>query len=168
MKHKTFYYLVFFQLIALALLFPYTPNGQKATGHFFPGGNFGEDILISALEEMPTEDTAVLSPSVSYSDYYRDIRGELPGLYDLISIHTDDDTLSDELISHLHALGVPMMLELHADGSSIFGVFDQAITPEYDADRMLFLSDGNALPFFYLDNMLRIQEGEFHLIFEKR
>lgn len=175
MKHRTFLYLLFFQLIALTLLFPYTPNGQGLMDRLFPSGNFGEDVLLSELEEIAAQretesetEPIVISDPIPLSDFYREVRDELPGLYQLVSVHTEDETINDDLLSRLQALGVPMLLELHADRTSIFGVFDQAVTPVFDFDCMQVSLNGKTLPFFYLDSMLRIQDSEYDLIFEKQ
>ena len=171
MKHRTFFYLLFFQLIALTLLFPYTPNGGKAAERFFPPGNYREDVLFSEARAVSDNlakeaEAEALGPPLSI--YYTELRNELPGRYDLVSVHAEDGTLSDELLSRLHGLGFPMVLELHADGTAIYAVFDQAITPDYDADRMRFAMNGKSLPFFYAGGTLRIQDGDCCLIFEKQ
>ena len=171
MKRRNFLYLLFFQLIALTLLFPYTPNGRKAAERFFPPGNYGEDALYSEARDVSdalAAEEALKALGPPLSTYYTELSSELPGRYDLISVHAEDGTLSDELLARLHGLGFPMVLELHADGSAIYGVFDQAITPDYDAGSMRFTMNGKTLPFFYLGGALRIQDGNRSLIFEKQ
>lgn len=171
MKRRSFLYLLFFQLIALTLLFPYTPNGPKAAERFFPPGNLGEDVLFSEAEDVSAAlaaEAARIALGPPLSTYYTELRDELPGRYDLVSIHGEDGTLSDGLLTRLRELGVPMILELHEDGTAVYGVFDQAVAPGYDAGSMLFTMDGKVLPFFYLDHTLRIQDGNFCLIFEKQ
>ena len=36
MKNRTLFYLLFFQVIALILLFPYTPKGEEFMANYFP------------------------------------------------------------------------------------------------------------------------------------
>ena len=85
-----------------------------------------------------------------------------------MSIRTENDEFSDGLLLRLRQLGVPMILELKEDGSALLGIFDQAIALDLDAGRMLVFSEGKAIPFFYLDGQLRIQDGNLNMIFEKR
>ena len=104
MKNRTMLYLLFFQVIALTLLFPYTPKGEQF----------------------------------------------------------------DELLARLSQLGMPMILELHEDGSAVLGIFDRAIALEMDTEKMLVFSEGKTMPFFYLNGRLRVQDGARFMIFERR
>ena len=61
-----------------------------------------------------------------------------------------------------------MILELREDGNAVLGIFDQAIALNLDVGRMLVFSEGKAIPFFYLDGQLRVQDGNLHMIFKKR
>lgn len=168
MKDKTLLYLLLFQLFALVLLFPYTPNGMRAFETVFGAGNLDEQKLIPP-PTAPPETSPVPTPSpIPLSVFYRQIRDDLPGRYDLVSIRTEHDEFSDDLIAQLQHLSIPMILELHADGSGILGVFDSSILLTVDTDRMLISADRRPCPFFYLDGRLRVQDGNLDLIFEKQ
>ena len=58
MKNRTLFYLLFFQLIALTLLFPYTPKGEEFMANYFPSVNLREEELIPPPTPAPmrTED----------------------------------------------------------------------------------------------------------------
>ena len=155
MKNRTMLYLLFFQVIALTLLFPYTPKGEQFMERFFPQSNLREEELI------PTT-------PVPLTSFYQGVGTELPGYYDLVSIRTEDDEFSDELLARLSQLGMPMILELHEDGSAILGIFDRAIALKMDTEKMLVFSEGKTMPFFYLNGRLRVQDGAQFMIFERR
>ena len=168
MKNRTMLYLLFFQLIALTLLFPYTPKGEQFMQQFFLQGNLREEELIPTPSPTPLEPISPPPTPVPLSLFYTEIGTDLPGYYDLVSIRTENDEFSDGLLSRLQQLGVPMILELKEDGRAVLGIFDQAIALDLDAGRMLIFSEGKAIPFFYLDGQLRIQDGNLNMIFEKR
>ena len=135
---------------------------------FFPQGNLREEELIPTPSPTPQE---LLSPPptpIPLSLFYTKTGTDLPGYYDLVSIRTENDEFSDGLLFRLQQLGVPMILELKEDGSALLGIFDQAITLDLDAGRMLVFSEGKAIPFFYLDGQLRVQDGNLNMIFKKR
>ena len=166
MKNKTLFYLLLFQLIALVLLFPYTPNGEIFYESVFGAGNLNEEELIP-----PPTPTPVPTPTptpIPLSAFYTELRDELPGRYELVSFRNAGDEFSDALLTKLRGLGVPMGLELHPDGSATLGVFDQAILLEADFDRMLVTVGERVSPFFYLDGQLRVQDGEQYMRFEKQ
>ena len=54
MKNRTMLYLLFFQVIALTLLFPYTPKGEQFMERFFPQSNLREEELIPTPSPTPT------------------------------------------------------------------------------------------------------------------
>ena len=83
MKRRNFLCLLFFQLIALTLLFPYTPNGRKAAERFFPPGNYGEDALFSEARDVSdalAAEEALKALGPPLSTYYTELSSELPGL----------------------------------------------------------------------------------------
>ncbi len=168
MKNRTLFYLLFFQLLALTLLFPYTPRGEEFMANYFPSGNLREEELIPPPTPAPTPPPSPPPTPVPLSRFYTELGAELPGYYDLVSLHTEDDEFSDELLARLRQLGMPMILELREDGTAILGIFDRAIALELDAGRMQVFSVGKTMPFFYLDGRLRIQDGEQFMIFERR
>ena len=161
-------YLLFFQLIALTLLFPYTPKGEQFMQQLFPQGNLREEELIPTPSPTPPEPHSTPPTPIPLSLFYKKTGTDLPGYYDLVSIRTVNDEFSDGLLSRLQQLGVPMILELREDGNAVLGIFDQAIALNLDAGRMLVFSEGKAIPFFYLDGQLRVQDGNLHMIFKKR
>ena len=63
---------------------------------------------------------------------------------------------------------MPMILELHEDGSAVLGIFDRAIALKMDTEKMLVFSEGKTMPFFYLNGRLRVQDGAQFMIFERR
>ena len=162
MKNRTMLYLLFFQVIALTLLFPYTPKGEQFMERFFPQSNLREEELIPTPTPSPTP------TPVPLTTFYQEVGAELPGYYDLVSIRTEDDEFSDELLARLAQLGMPMILELHEDGSAVLGIFDRAIALEMDTEKMLVFSEGETMPFFYLNGRLRVQDGAQFMIFERR
>ena len=168
MKNRTMLYLLFFQLIALMLLFPYTPKGEQFMEQFFPQGNLREEELIPTPSPTPQEQPSPPPTPVPLSKFYTKIGAELPGYYDLVSIRTQNDEFSDGLLFRLQQLGVPMILELREDESAVLGIFDQAIALNLDADRMLVFSEGKTIPLFYLDGRIRVQDGDLNMIFERR
>ena len=168
MKNRTLFYLLFFQLIALTLLFPYTPRGEEFMANYFPSGNLREEELIPPPTPAPTSPPSPPPTPVPLSGFCTEIGAVLPGYYDLISIRTVDDEFSDALLARLRQLGMPMILELREDGSAVLGIFDRAIALELDAGRMQVFSEGKTMPFFYLDGRLRVQDGEQFMIFERR
>ena len=168
MKNRTMLYLLFFQLIALTLLFPYTPKGEQFMQQLFPQGNLREEELIPTPSPTPPEPISPPPTPVPLSLFYTEIGTDLPGYYDLVSIRTENDEFSDGLLSRLQQLGVPMILELRGDGSAVLGIFDQAIALDLDTGRMLVFSGGKTIPFFYLDGQLRVQDGNLNMIFKKR
>ena len=168
MKNRTLFYLLFFQLLALTLLFPYTPRGEEFMSNYFPSGNFREEELIPPPTPAPTPAPSPTPAPVPLTAFYTGIGEELPGYYDLVSLRTEGDEFSDILLTRLRQLGMPMILELREDGSAILGIFDQAIALEMDTEKMLAFSEGKTLPFFYLDGRLRIQDGMQFMIFERR
>ena len=161
-------YLLFFQLIALTLLFPYTPKGEQFMQQFFPQGNLCEEELIPTPSPTPLEPPSPLPTPIPLSLFYSKTWTDLPGYYDLVSIRTENDEFSDGLLFRLQQLGVPMILELKEDGRAVLGIFDQAIALDLDAGRMLIFSGGKTIPFFYLDGQLRVQDGNLNMIFIKR
>ena len=167
MKNRTLFYLLFFQVIALTLLFPYTPKGEEFMANYFPSVNLREEELIPP-PPAPTPPPFPTPTPVPLSGYYTEIGTELPGYYDLVSIRTEGGEFSDELLTRLRQLGMPMILELREDGSGVLGIFDQAIALTLDTEKMLAFSEGKTLPFFYLDGRLRIQDGTQFMIFERR
>ena len=168
MKNRTMLYLLFFQVIALPLLFPYTPKGEQFMERFFPQSNLREEELIPTPSPTPTPTPSPTPTPVPLSGFYTEIDAELPGYYDLVSLRTEGDEFSDELLARISQLGMPMILELHEDGSAVLGIFDRAIALELDTGRMQVFSEGKTMPFFYLDGWLRIQDGEQFMIFERR
>ena len=182
MKNRTLLYLLFFQLITLTLFFLCTPRGESFMEKYFPSGNLREEELIPtpspAPEAVPSltpeaalspAPEAALSPApVPLTAFYAEVGAELPGYWDLVSLHTEEDEFSDELLARLRQLGMPMILDLREDGSAVLGIFDRAIAMEMDLGRMLVFSEGKTLPFFYLDGRLRIQDGALFMIFERR
>ena len=166
MKNRTMLYLLFFQVIALTLLFPYTPKGEQFMERFFPQSNLREEELIPP-PPAPTPPPSPPTP-VPLTAFYTEIGAELPGYYDLVSIRTESNEFSDELLARLRQLGMPMILELREDGSAVLGIFDQAIALKLDAGSMLVFSEGKTMPFFYLDGRLRVQDGAQFMIFERR
>ena len=85
-----------------------------------------------------------------------------------MSLRTEGDEFSDELLTRLRQLGMPMILELREDGNGVLGIFDQAIALTLDTGRMQVFSEGKTMPFFYLDGRLRVQDGTQFMIFERR
>lgn len=168
MKNRTLFYLLFFQLIALTLLFPYTPKGEEFMANYFPSVNLREEELIPPPTPAPTPVPAPTLTPVPLTAFYTEIGAELPGYYDLVSLRTEGGEFSDELLARLHQLGMPMILELREDGSGVLGIFDQAIALKLDAGSMLVFSEGKTMPFFYLDGRLRVQDGAQFMIFERR
>ena len=162
------FYLLFFLLTALTLLFPDTPKGEEFMANYFPSVNLREEELIPPPTPAPTPSPSPPPTPVPLSGFYTELGAELPGYYDLVSLRTEDDEFSDELLARLRQLGMPMILELREDGSAILGIFDQAIALEMDTEKMLAFSEGKTLPFFYLDGRLRIQDGTQFMIFERR
>lgn len=167
MKNRTLFYLLFFQLLALTLLFPYTPKGEEFTVNYFPSVNLREEELIPP-PPAPTPPPSPTPTPVPLSGFYTGIGTELPGYYDLVSLRTEGGEFSDELLTRLRQLGMPMILELREDGSGVLGIFDQAIALTLDTEKMLAFSEGKTLPFFYLDGRLRVQDGTQFMIFERR
>ena len=167
MKNRTLFYLLFFQVIALILLFPYTPKGEEFMANYFPSVNLREEELIPP-PPAPTPPPSPTPTPVPLSGFYTGIGTELPGYYDLVSIRTEGGEFSDELLTRLRQLGMPMILELREDGSGVLGIFDQAIALKMETERMLVFSEGKTLPFFYLDGRLRVQDGTQFMIFERR
>ena len=168
MKNRTLFYLLFFQLIALTLLFPYTPKGEAFMENYFPSVNLREEELIPPPTPAPTLPPSPTPTPVPLSGFFTGIGTELPGYYDLVSLRTEDDEFSDELLARLRQLGMPMILELREDGSGVLGIFDQAIALTLDTEKMLVFSEGKTMPFFYLDGRLRVQDGTQFMIFERR
>ena len=168
MKNRTLFYLLFFQLIALTLLFPYTPRGEEFMANYFPSGNLREEELLPPPTPAPTPSPSPPPTPVPLSGFYTELGAELPGYYDLVSLRTEDDEFSDELLARLRQLGMPMILELREDGSAVLGIFDRAIALTLDTEKMLAFSEGKTLPFFYLDGRLRVQDGTQFMIFERR
>ena len=168
MKNRTLFYLLFFQVAALTLLFPYTPKGEEFMANYFPSVNLREEELIPPPTPAPTPVPAPTLTPVPLTAFYTEIGAELPGYYDLVSMRTEDDGFSDELLARLHQLGMPMILELREDGRGVLGIFDQAIALKLDAGSMLVFSEGKTMPFFYLDGRLRVQDGTQFMIFERR
>ena len=168
MKNRTMLYLRFFQVIALTLLFPYTPKGEQFIERFFPQSNLREEELIPTPSPTPTPTPSPTPTPVPLTSFYQEVGAELPGYYDLVSIRTEDDAFSDELLARLHQLGMPMILELHEDGSAVLGIFDRAIALKMDTEKMLVFSEGKTMPFFYLNGRLRVQDGAQFMIFERR
>ena len=167
MKNRTLFYLLFFQLLALTLLFPYTPRGEEFMSNYFPSVNLREEELIPP-PPAPTPPPSPTPTPVPLSGFYTGIGEELPGYYDLVSLRTEGGEFSDELLTRLRQLGMPMILELREDGSGVLGIFDQAIALTLDTEKMLAFSEGKTLPFFYLEGRLRIQDGTQFMIFERR
>ena len=167
MKNRTLFYLLFFQVIALILLFPYTPKGEEFMANYFPSVNLREEELIPP-PPAPTPAPSPTPAPVPLTAFYTGIGTELPGYYDLVSLRTEGGEFSDELLTRLRQLGMPMILELREDGSGVLGIFDQAIALTLDTEKMLAFSEGKTLPFFYLDGRLRIQDGMQFMIFERR
>ena len=168
MKNRTMLYLLFFQVIALILLFPYTPKGEAFMEKYFLPGNLREEELLPPPTPAPVPAPAPTPTPIPLTAFYTEIGAELPGYYDLISIRTVDDEFSDELLARLRQLGMPMILELREDGSAVLGIFDRAIALELDSGRMQVFSEGKTMPFFYLNGRLRVQDGEQFMIFERR
>ena len=168
MKNRTLFYLLFFQLIALTLLFPYTPKGEEFMEKYFPSVNLREEELIPPPTPTPTPTPSPPPTPVPLSGFYTGIGTELPGYYDLVSLRTEGGEFSDELLTRLRQLGMPMILELREDGSGVLGIFDQAIALTLDTGRMQVFSEGKTMPFFYLDGRLRVQDGTQFMIFERR
>ena len=164
--------------LVFLLLFPATPYGRDLVDTLFPTGNRGEEELLPSPAAQETE------PPSSYTELMElspvpvsptpapimitELRNELPGHYVLAFLRTAEDEFSGELLAQLHQIGIPLELLLYPDGTGIFGVFDQATALSYDADRMQITMDGQTLPFFYLNGILRIQDGENCLCFEKQ
>lgn len=174
MKKHTLFYLLLFPLIALTLLFPRMAEGAAFMEKHFPPVNLREKELIPTPSPTPEETpspTPEEAPSptpVPLSSFYTGIGAELAGYYDLVSIRTEEEEFSDELLARLRQLGMPMILELRVDGSGVLGIFDQAIALEVDADSMQVFFEGKTMPFFYLDGRLRIQDGSRYMLFERR
>ena len=162
------FYLLFFLLTALTLLFSDTPKGEEFMANYFPSVNLREEELIPPPTPAPTPAPSPTPAPVPLTAFYTGIGEELPGYYDLVSLRTEGDEFSDEMLTRLHQLGMPMILELREDGSGVLGIFDQAIALTLDTEKMLAFSEGKTLPFFYLDGRLRVQDGTQFMIFERR
>lgn len=162
------FYLLFFLLTALTLLFPDTPKGEEFMANYFPSVNLREEELIPPPTPAPTPAPSPTPAPVPLTAFYTGIGEELPGYYDLVSLRTEGGEFSDELLTRLRQLGMPMILELREDGSGVLGIFDQAIALKLDAGSMLVFSEGKTMPFFYLDGRLRVQDGTQFMIFERR
>ena len=116
MKNRTLFYLLFFQVIALILLFPYTPKGEEFMANYFPSVNLREEELIPPPTPAPTPAPSPTPAPVPLTAFYTGIGEELPGYYDLVSLRTEGGEFSDELLTRLRQLGMPMILELREDG----------------------------------------------------
>ena len=165
-------------LLVVASCFLLIPNSRQITFRF-PSGNLEESALVSSddiivppsegtreFEAVPDEPPDPTPSPLPLTDFYTDLRDELPGHYELFSISTPGNEFSDDLIARLQQLGFPMMLELYADGSAVLGIFDQAILLHYDWDRLLFSVGSAMLPFFYHDGELRVWEGDSYMLFQ--
>lgn len=157
-------------IFTLLILFPFTSMGERTINQLFPSVNFGESSIIPAPAPNPTpEDLPSPEPAEPpvLSDYYTVCRAELSGSYKLVSIRTDTDEFSDELLLQLQQRGVPLTLDLSDDGSGLLRIFDRAETLLCDADSMLLRFQGETLPFFYLNGQLRVQDGDRYMVFQK-
>ncbi len=167
MKNRTTLCVLLFLLFALALLYPYTLDGEQVPEPVYSAGNYAEEELIPPPTPEPTPEPTPVPAPLPLSAFYTELRDELPGRYELVSFRTAGEEFSDTTLDRLRKLGFPMAMELHADGSAILGIFDQAILLEVDTDRMLVSAGGRISPFFYLAGRLRIQDGEDAMVFEK-
>ena len=86
MKNRTLFYLLFFQLIALILLFPYTPKGEAFMEKYFLPGNLREEELLPPPTPAPVPAPAPTPTPIPLTAFYTEIGGELPGYYDLVSM----------------------------------------------------------------------------------
>lgn len=177
MKQNPIPLLILCLALVFLLLFPVTPYGRDLVGTLFPTGNRGEEELLPSPAtqetEPPSSDTdPVESSPVPFSPspapiMITELRDELPGHYILAYLRTAEDEFSGELLAQLHQIGIPLEMLLYPDGIGVFGVFDQAAALSYDADRMQITMGSQSLPFFYLNGILRVQDGENYLCFEK-
>ena len=116
-------------------------------------------------EDFPERSPEPTPSPIPLTDFYTDLRDELPGHYELVSVNTPGNEFSDELIVRLQQLGFPMMLELYADGSAVLGIFDQAILLHYDPNTLFFSVGSAKLSFFYLSGEIRVWEGDSYMLF---
>ena len=89
-----------------------------------------------------------------------------PGTYYLTAAEAPDFTLSGELISAIRRLGIPLELEVNADGTAALRIFDRNWVMTWDAEQLFFLYQNESLPFSFRDGILTLWDGEIRLNFE--
>ena len=166
MKHSPIPALLICLLLCFLLLFPATPYGDRLFDSVFPDGNRDEASMIPQAQE--SEDKPPSSaPTFLPADFFSSVREELPGRYDLISLYTLSEEFSDEMLTSLRQLGIPMVLILNSDGTAFLHIFDQAASLDLDTDHMMISMSGRTLPFYYSEGIIRIQDGDEFMIFRR-
>ena len=155
-------------ILALLLLFPCTPYGQRVIRYYFPSVNFNEEALLSSGPGSPEPETPPPEQEQTDYSYYTVLREELSGSYLLVSLFTPGEEISAETLAGIHRLGIPLSLTLQEDGSAELLIFDQKTQLQVDLDRMLITAEGLRLPFFYQNGKLTVQEDRSYLVFEKQ
>ena len=152
---------VLIPLLVLLLLLPFTDYGQRILMSSAEPANredFFETLPPAAPESEP-EQVPVPSSVAKASDFI--------GEYMLISVSGDGNDISDEDLTLIRNLGIPLSLVIREDGSARLEIFDET-TDLIWAGTCLFEPETlKQYLFHYDDGILRLSEGGLIFLFKK-
>ena len=118
---------------------------------------FGQEMTRFELEERVQEEAL---PFFS-------LKNDLPGVYVLTALFSDELRLTESELSVLRERGIPLTLTIRDDGAVSLLIFDMQTELRADFDAMFFLADGHPYPFFFQNGSLTVWDSGSRAVFEK-
>ena len=95
------------------------------------------------------------------------LKNDLPGVYVLTALFSDELWLTESELSVLRERGIPLTLTIRDDGAVSLLIFDMQTELRADFDAMFFLADGHPYPFFFQNGSLTVWDSGSRAVFEK-
>ena len=118
-----------------------------------------EELVFDPPVEVPAAEEEAL-PVFSLKD-------DLPGVYVLTALFSDELRLTESELSVLRERGIPLTLTIRDDGAVSLLIFDMQTELRADFDAMFFLADGHPYPFFFQNGSLTVWDSGSRAVFEK-
>ena len=117
-----------------------------------------EELVFEPPVEVPAAEEAL--PVFSLKD-------DLPGVYALTALFSDELRLTESELSVFRESGIPLTLTIRDDGTVSLLIFDMQTELRADFDAMFFLADGHPYPFFFQNGRLTVWDSGSRAVFEK-
>ena len=97
----------------------------------------------------------------------RDDAKDIVGVYEIVSVEGDGNTLSAEDIEQMKDMDLTMTLDVREDATGVLDVFGEKTEITYDLGDKTMEIDGQKVPFTYKDKQLEIKQDGSVMIFKK-